>query len=126
MQMMRRIVGLNCARTHSSRDLGPYVEAHFPFRRLLCSGGVFCASHKQLDGFIALRDDDVWRAILPPNSWGCGCLIQRLSVDDGLLRPDVSLPGIIRLPPEILRSCTDWQETDPTNLLRFFWVAKPK
>lgn len=87
------------------RPLDESIAFVFPFRQIMCPGTA-CASHAALDGFIAPREDEVWQYILPPNGPNrCYCTILNLIEQD--VPPDDAgrLPGVERLPKELLERC---------------------
>jgi hypothetical protein len=80
------------------------LDFSLPYMQISCPGSG-CTSHAELDMFIAHWRDEVWKYIFPPNSLGCYCAVYHLPEQDVPLDAPGRMPGIPRLPEELLKRC---------------------
>jgi len=106
------------ASAERTAEMYPRQASNFPYLRIwMILDGCMRSPHAWLDGFAAKWDDEVWKVLIPPFGWECGCMIRMMGrpVQSESFEP--ALPGIDRVPKDVLRAATDWMDRNP----RYLW-----
>lgn len=104
----------SCAFAMYAGDRNQMLAA-FPFFDYLrvYGGTVFCSDHRELNGFVARKDDPIWGYIYPPNGWMCACSVLGLTEEEAAKE---ARPGYI-VPLPLATACRDWLDIFPSHQL---------
>ncbi len=107
---------LSFALRQRDQIFSPSMEIVFPYLKI-DSYGCRVPLHKQMDGFVALRSDPVWKTFSLPYDWCCSCIVLSLMEEEEEIGAEAKLDGLSRLPRGILARSHCWQQMPPNKTL---------
>ena len=89
-------------------DMAEIYGLALPYAQISAMGSA-CASHSEIDGFIAHWRDEVWQYITPPNGPDpCYCTVTHLLESDVPPGHEGRRPGVERLPASTIERCRQY------------------
>lgn len=110
-------IQMSVALAERDAEMYPRHAADLPYFRIsMILDDCKRSPHAWLDGFAARWDDDVWKVLRPPFGWGCACTIRKVGPPKPLPDFEPAMPGMGRVPEDVLRAATGWLAAIPHYL----------
>ena len=88
---------VNTARSSAEWKNYQDTKDFFPYLRYVTmNDDAVRDEHQQLNGIVRHIDDPFWDTFLPPNDWGCRCVVEPVTKDEAESDPDLNRP----VPPD--------------------------